>query len=160
MPDSPSSSAAAIRIRPADIADLDTIVDFNKRLASETEDKLLRDAEIVPGVRRALTEPGICHYFVAEIDARVAGQAMVTFEWSDWRNGWLWWFQSVYVAEPYRRAGVFRALYAHIRQTAQAHPDVCGLRLYVEKDNRRAQATYASLGMHPSGHVVFEEDFR
>ena len=159
MPDA-DPAAVSIRIRPATPADLDVVVDFNKRLASETENKTLRDAEIVPGVRRALTEPGICHYFVAEVDGRIAGQAMVTFEWSDWRNGWLWWFQSVYVAQPYRRLGIFRALYAHIRATAQADPDVCGLRLYVEKDNRRAQQTYASLGMHPSGHVVFEEDLR
>ena len=82
---------------------------------------------------------------------------MITREWSDWRDGWIWWIQSVYVPLPYRRNGVFSALYRHVESLAASEPNVCGLRLYVEENNRRAQATYAALGMVKPSYVVMEE---
>jgi len=88
------------------------------------------------------------------------GQLMVTYEWSDWRNGVLWWIQSVYVDKDYRRQGVFSSLYRHVESLAIAESRVCGIRLYVEKENRRAQQTYAMLGMTRPNYVVMESMFR
>lgn len=146
-------------IRPATTADLGTIVDFNSRLAWETEHKRLDPDTIRRGVQRALASPELCRYFVAEADGQIVGQAMVTFELTDWRDGVLWWFQSVYVAESHRGQGVFRALFDHILSLARADSDVRGLRLYVERDNARAQQVYEQLGLQPSGHVVYERDW-
>jgi len=150
---------AELLIRAAKLSDLPTIVDFNCRLAWETEHKRLDAAIITRGVQRALTQPQMCHYFVAESSGQVVGQAMVTFELTDWRDGVLWWFQSVYVAESSRGHGVFRTLFDHILGLAQADPEVRGLRLYVERENGRAQRVYEQLGMVPSGHVVYERDW-
>jgi GNAT superfamily N-acetyltransferase len=148
-----------LTIRPAVPADLPTIADFNCRLAWETEHKRLVPETIERGVRRALAEAGLCRYFVAEQTGRIVGQAMITLELTDWRDGVLWWLQSVYVIEPCRGQGVFKALFRHIQALAQADPDVRGLRLYVERENERAQRVYEQLGMKPSGHVVFERDW-
>jgi GNAT superfamily N-acetyltransferase len=87
------------------------------------------------------------------------GTLMFTREWSDWRNGDWWWIQSVYVAPEHRRQGVYRALYRHVEQLARATPDVIGLRLYVERDNQRAQQTYTALGMVDAGYRIFEAEF-
>ena len=146
-------------VRDATLDDLPTIVDFNCRLAEETEHKRLDRETITRGVRRALTEPNLCRYFVAEMDGRVIGQAMITLELTDWRDGVLWWFQSVYVQADHRGGGVFRALFEHIGRTARNEPDVRGLRLYVERDNQRAQRVYEQLGLKPSGHLVYELDW-
>ena len=134
-------------VRPATPADLPTVVAFNAALANETEGKRLDPATLAAGVAAALADPAKGHYAVAEEAGRVVGQCLVTLEWSDWRNGWFWWIQSVYVLPAARRGGVFRDLYRHLEAAAAARPDVIGLRLYVERDNARAQATYASLGM-------------
>lgn len=82
---------------------------------------------------------------------------MVTSEWSDWRNGFFWWIQSVYVRPEYRRHGVYRSLHEHLRKLAQTEPNICGLRLYVERENERAQSTYSRLGMHETHYLLFEE---
>jgi GNAT superfamily N-acetyltransferase len=146
-------------VRPAALADLATIADFNCRLAWETEHKRLEPQTIERGVRRALATPALCRYFIAEHEGAIVGQAMITLELTDWRDGVLWWLQSVYVAEPWRGQGVFKALFQHIQSLAEADPDVRGLRLYVERDNERAQRVYEQLGMRPSGHLVFERDW-
>jgi GNAT superfamily N-acetyltransferase len=86
----------------------------------------------------------------------VVGQISVTYEWSDWRNGWFWWIQSVYVLAEYRRLGVFRQLYRHVHQLATDENDVVGLRLYVENENHAAQAVYADLGMTPIPFKVLQ----
>jgi GNAT superfamily N-acetyltransferase len=148
-----------ISIRDATLADLPTIVDFNCRLAEETEHKQLDTDTITRGVRRALTQPGLCRYWVAESGGVIIGQAMITLELTDWRDGVLWWLQSVYVAAPHRGNGVFRALFEHITMLAQADPEVRGLRLYVERENERAQRVYEQMGMQPSGHLVYERDW-
>ena len=148
----------ALAVRSATPADLAVIVDFNTRLASETEHKRLDPATIERGVARALASD-LCRYFVAELNGQVIGQAMVTYELTDWRDGVLWWFQSVYVAESHRGSGVFKALFQHIAAAAQADPEVRGLRLYVEHENHRAQKVYQQLGMKPSGHLVYERDW-
>jgi ribosomal protein S18 acetylase RimI-like enzyme len=152
-------SASALIVRDATPADRETIVDFNTRLAWETEHKRLDAATIERGVARALAEDRLCRYWVAEMNGEVIGQAMVTYELTDWRDGVLWWFQSVYVQEQHRGSGVFKALFQHIAAAAQADPEVRGLRLYVEHENKRAQKVYEQLGMKPSGHLVYERDW-
>jgi GNAT superfamily N-acetyltransferase len=147
----------AIKVRAAERADLDAIVTFNAALAAETESKTLDAVVLARGVLAALGDPDRLRYWVAETPAGVVGQAAVTREWSDWRAGWVWWFQSVYVRPASRRAGVFRALYRQVREEARAAGDVVGLRLYVEHANDAAKRTYQSLGMRPGGYDVFEE---
>jgi ribosomal protein S18 acetylase RimI-like enzyme len=150
------NSAANLIIRSACIDDADTVAAFNAALAYETEEKRLIPEVIAAGVRRLLGEPALGFYLVAEAQGEVAGCLLVTTEWSDWRNGRFWWIQSVYVRPEWRRRGVFRALYEHVSRTASAQADVCGLRLYVEHENRGAQATYRSLGMVQTDYQLFE----
>jgi GNAT superfamily N-acetyltransferase len=142
-------------IRSASAADLDVIIDFNAALAEESEGKSLDRGTLRPGVAAVLADPHKGRYFLAEQNGQVAGQMLITYEWSDWRNGWFWWIQSVYVALDHRRKGVFRALYDHVRQLALAE-GVIGVRLYVEKENTRAHATYQSLGLDWTTYLVME----
>src|SRR5262245_1410252 len=129
-------------VRPAVPADAPVIADYNLRLARETEHRSLDPAVLARGVDRVLADPARGRYFVAEEGGRVVGQLLLTYEWSDWRDGWIWWIQSVYVQADARRGGVFRALYDHVARSAEEGPDVVALRLYVERDNHAAQATY------------------
>jgi GNAT superfamily N-acetyltransferase len=145
--------------RAATAGDLDFIVHGNTAMALETEHKILDPATVRSGVQAAFDDPARGRYFVAEIDGKVVGQLMITYEWSDWRNGVFWWIQSVYVEPAARRQGVFRALYGHVEGLARRMPRVCGLRLYVEKDNIRAQRTYLGCGMVDAGYVVMETDY-
>ena len=145
-------------IRPATLEDLETIVDFNLRLAAETEDTELDRENVRRGVRALLADPAHGAYYVACKDG-IIGQMMHTREWSDWRNGDIWWIQSVYVHPDHRQQGVCRALYAHLRARAAADPGVVGVRLYVERDNARAQAAYAAFGMRPGGYLVMQDLF-
>jgi GNAT superfamily N-acetyltransferase len=149
-----------ITIRVATPADLETLARWAEAMALETEAKVLDAATIRGGIAAGLADPHKARYLVAEHDGRAVGTLMLTTEWSDWRNGGWWWIQSVFVAEDARRLGVFRALYAHVEREALATPGVCGLRLYVENDNARAQATYAALGMRDAHYRVFEAEFR
>ncbi len=146
-------------IREAREHDLPAIVEFNRCLALETESKVLASAVLTEGVKSALADPDRIRYWIAELlePPRTLGQAAITREWSDWRNGWIWWLQSVYVAPPARRQGIFRKLYRHIRDQAWADSRVIGIRLYVENGNDRAQRTYHSLGMTPGGYSVYQE---
>jgi GNAT superfamily N-acetyltransferase len=155
-------STLPIAVRDAQPGDQATIVAFNARLAAESEGKQLDPAILARGVEQALADPDRLRYWVAEAQdtagrASVVGQAAVNREWSDWRNGWIWWFQSVYVHPDYRRRGVFRALHQHIRTAALGAGDVTGLRLYVENENTLAQRTYESLGLRPGGYHVLED---
>ncbi len=148
-------------IREANGDDLDVIVDFNARLALETEGKSLPVDILARGVAEALKDRDRLAYWVAEVEddgsRSVIGQAAITREWSDWRAGWIWWFQSVYVHPDHRGQAVFRSLYSEIRRLAKAADQVIGLRLYVEASNERAQRVYRSLGMEPGGYEVYEE---
>lgn len=147
-------------VRDALAADLDAICDFNQRLAQETESRELPPEVLRAGVLAALTSPDRLHYWVAVSAAddslKVIGQVAVSYEWSDWRNGWIWWLQSVYVDSGWRGRGVFRALLERIRCDAVSHPNVIGLRLYVEHENAAAQSTYKRLGFVPAGYEVME----
>jgi len=145
-----------LKIRQARPTDAAVIAEFNGRLAAETEDLGLEPARVEAGVAALLSDPAKGIYFVAEVNGAVVGQLMITYEWSDWRNGNIWWLQSVYVKEEFRRSGVFRALFDHLRALAAATPDVRGLRLYMHADNARARQSYERLGMKRTKYEVFE----
>lgn len=149
--------ASPTQIRPATPSDAETIADYNRRLAWETESLELDPATIREGVRAVLSDPSKGRYLVAETDGRIVGQLMLTFEWSDWKNGMRWWIQSVYVHADYRRRGIFRALYERVLEDARRE-NVCAIRLYVEHANNAAQRTYKELGLYPAGYLVFEQE--
>ena len=146
----------ALCVRRATPADAAVIVEFNRLLAEESEGKTLDAAVLSAGVAAQLADPQKGLYFVAEEDGGILGQLGLTFEWSDWRNGWMWWIQSVYVPQDARRRGVFRTLFEHVHQAALLDGQVVGLRLYVDRDNHAAQRTYERLGMEASGYFVLE----
>jgi ribosomal protein S18 acetylase RimI-like enzyme len=144
-------------VRLATPADAAVIVEFNRLMALETEGHELDLTLIGPGVATALADPAKCRYFLAVENGMALGQMGLTTEWSDWRNGWFWWIQSVFVRPEYRRRGVFRSLFEHVQAAARSSPQVIGLRLYVERDNHAAQKTYESLGMKETGYLLLEK---
>ena len=152
----PHEATMANTLRRATPADAAVLADFNARLAQETEGKTLDRATVEAGVAAQLADESRGVYFVAERDGAVVGQLAITTEWSDWRNGWFWWIQSVYVRHDARRQGVFRALYAHVHEEAKRRGDVIGLRLYVERDNSAAQQTYLGLGLREMPYLMFD----
>lgn len=157
--DGPCAAPDAVRIRRATRNDLGTLVAFNRAMAQETEGKALDPTTVAAGVAEALSDPARSRYFIAERDGRIVGQTMVTTEWSDWRNGFFWWIQSVYVERACRRRGVFRSLYQHIREVARHTDGVCGLRLYVHHENRRAMNVYSELGMQRTDYLLYEDEW-
>lgn len=145
-----------IEIRHAVADDVEAIAGFNIALCRETEGRELDPVTVSEGVRRFVSEPARGRYFVAVIDGSVVGQSAHTFEWSDWRNGEIWWIQSVYVHPTHRGRGVFRALFAHIRELGKADADCCGIRLYMERENEGARQSYQRLGFSGTGYEVLE----
>ena len=146
-----------IEVRRATAADLDCVCEFNRLLALETEGKNLEPELLRSGATALLADAAKGHYFLAHEDGRVLGQTGLSYEWSDWRNGWFWWLQSVYVRPEARRRGVFRLLFESIRQAARLDPQVIGVRLYVEANNTRAQTTYRKMGLEPTTYQVMEQ---
>ena len=146
-----------LTFRRAGESDADTIAAFNAAMALETEGKALIPEVIGAGVRRLIGMPSLGFYIVAEYAGQVVACLMITNEWSDWRNGLFWWIQSVYVKRGFRRQGVYRRMYEHVRSLAQSDTAVCGFRLYVEKENETAHATYSSLGMKETDYLLYEE---
>jgi ribosomal protein S18 acetylase RimI-like enzyme len=145
-------------IRAARAEDLEALVAGNMALAEETEPVRLDMETLRRGILALLESRAPGRYWVAELEGRVVGQLLVTFEWSDWRNRMVWWIQSVYVAPHARRRGVLRTLYDVARREALA-AGAGGLRLYVNTANQRAQAVYAALGMNGDHYRVFEDMF-
>ncbi len=142
--------------RIGEAEDIDTIVEFNCRLALETEGKHLDRMIVQRGVSRALQLAPEVQYFVAEFEGCVVAQLMLTREWSDWRDGWMIWLQSVYVGADYRRAGVFRRLLEHAMQAAAVEGRIVSWRLYVDHVNEAAKLVYRRLGFVSSGYEVME----
>lgn len=148
-----------VSIRAAVDGDVPTIVGFNLALCLETENLQLDAATVREGVCRFVAEPKRGRYYVAVAGGEVVGQLAHTYEWSDWRNGEIWWIQSVYVDPDFRSIGVFRALFEHLRELGQQDRDCCGIRLYMEKDNGTARQVYCKLGFREAGYEVFERLF-
>jgi GNAT superfamily N-acetyltransferase len=145
-------------VRAAGTEDLEALVAGNLALAEETEHLRLDADTLREGIRALLDSRAPGRYWVAELEGRVVGQLLITFEWSDWRNRMVWWIQSVYVVPESRGSGVFRMLYDAARQEART-AGAGGLRLYVDTTNVRAQAVYAALGMNGDHYRVFEDMF-
>ena len=145
-----------IKIRQAEMADTAVIAEFNLLLALETEDLRLDPDCVRKGVVALLADSAKGVYYVAEVEGAIAGQLMITYEWGDWRNGNIWWLQSVYVRHEFRHKGVFRELFKFLESLARGQKDVCGLRLYMHSENRNARRSYENLGMRQTKYEVFE----
>ncbi|KKL74668.1 hypothetical protein LCGC14_2062590 [marine sediment metagenome] len=145
-----------IDIRPASPGDAETIMEFQRRMCMETEGEPLNFHTITPGVRAVFDDPAKGQYWLAEVDGQIAGSLLLMPEWSDWRNGTVLWIHSVYVREQFRRQGIFRALYTHLKQMVQADDSLQGLRLYVKTDNHAAMQTYVAMGMDDQHYQMYE----
>lgn len=143
-------------VRRAELQDFAILISFNQALVQEVRDKELNLQILAEGVQAVLSDPSRGFYTVVEAEGEIVAAALVTFEWSDFRNAWFWWLQDVYVEPNHRHRGIFRSLYRHLKTQAQA-AKVCGLRLYVYKGNTKAQEVYKKLGMVPSDSLMFEE---
>jgi GNAT superfamily N-acetyltransferase len=146
-------------IRQAKHSDATTIAEFNEAMAIETENINLNRERLLKGVESLLNDPTKGEYYIAEVNGVIVGQLMITYEWSDWRNATFWWIQSVYVKKEFRKLGVFRSLYQFVESLALARRDVCGIRLYVETGNGRAQKAYEALGLNNSHYKMMEKGF-
>ena len=146
-----------MEIRIATKEDAAAMVEFNQAMAMETEGKHLSEDVLSKGVSAVFDDPQKGFYVVADDGGRIVGGLMVTFEWSDWRNGWFWYVQSVYVRPEARGKKVYSQLYRFVKDRAAEKGNVCGFRLYVEKENDRAQAVYKMLGMEETYYLMFEE---
>ena len=150
-------TATSFLIRQAEEKDTATIVDFNASMALETEDLSLDRNVLEKGVQSVFKNPEYGVYYVAENEGKVVACLLITLEWSDWRNGMLWWIQSVYVRPQFRRKGVFKALFQFVENLVAEKKNVAGLRLYVEHENETAQKTYEHLGMVKTGYRLYEK---
>jgi len=162
---------SGIVVRPAATEHVAALVAFNQAMAVESEGKALDPAVLERGVHHLLSQPEDGFYLVAEQDTEpgpvrgalpepeLAGSLLVTFEWSDWRDGRFWWIQSVYVRPEFRRRGVYRAMHQRVRDLARQDGRACGLRLYVERENTGAMATYQAMGMVETHYRLYEEEF-
>ncbi len=147
-----------MKIRLADQSDINALVGFNQAMALETEGKELDAGILRPGVAAVFADPNKGFYVVASDAERIAAGLLVTFEWSDWRNKWFWWIQSVYVRPEHRGRSVYRQMYNFVKELAELRMDVCGFRLYVENDNTNARSVYEKLGMSESHYLMYEEE--
>ncbi len=147
-----------IIIRPAKADDAEAIVGFQKAMALHTEGKRLDSERIAAGVDRVLEDEDKGRYLIAEVDGLAVGSLLLTKEWSDWRNGWFWWIQSVWIEKQHRRRGLYRALHGEVRRQAREGEPVVGIRLYVERDNKGAQRTYEVMGMSATDYLLYEEE--
>jgi ribosomal protein S18 acetylase RimI-like enzyme len=147
-----------MEIRLADQSDIDALISFNQAMALETEAKHLEADTLRPGVAAVFADSNKGFYVVATDDDHSVAGLLVTFEWSDWRNKWFWWIQSVYVRPEHRGKSVYRQMYDFVKELADSRGDVCGFRLYVENDNTNARRVYEKLGMNESHYLMYEEE--
>ncbi len=146
----------SIIIRRAIEDDISAIILFNKEMALETENLSLDSSILKKGVRSIFNNPQNGFYIVAEINGSVRGCLMITYEWSDWRNGLFWWIQSVYVQKGFRQQGMFKLMYTFIKTLVDKNNEIVGIRLYVDKNNKQAQDVYSKLGMEKLTYELFE----
>ncbi len=156
---SPPVHLEPLRVRAANGDDVSLMGRWAEAMALETEGKPLDADTVHRGIAVGVADPARSRYYIADLGGQPVGTMMTTFEWSDWRNAWWWWIQSVYVAPEHRRRGVYRAMFGYVSTLAKAQGDVCGLRLYVERENTSAMRTYEFLGMKESGYRLYELDF-
>ncbi len=145
-----------MNIRSANQGDVSTIASFQIAMAHETENIQLDKATVNKGVKAVINDHTKGQYFVAEKEGIVVGSLLITFEWSDWRNGTIWWIQSVYVDLAHRQQGIYTLMYKHVRSIVATDKNINGIRLYAEKSNKKAQTVYEKLGMHSNHYDLFE----
>lgn len=143
-------------VRPAVANDSPAIIDFQQKMARETEDADLDKETLTIGVQSVFNDPGKGTYYVGEANGIIVSSMMITKEWSDWRNQWVFWLQSVYVVPEYRGKGLFRKMYEYIQQQVIDDPNVSGIRLYVDASNKSAISVYNTLGMNDDHYKVCE----
>ena len=148
-----------MKVSKAQKSDIPEIIQFNINMAMETENKKLDEQTVTTGVNEVFNSPSLGYYIIVKDSSGILGCLMITYEWSDWRNGLFWWIQSVYVKKTYRRQGVFRKMYKFINERAIADKKCTGIRLYVENNNSIAQKVYKNLGMEETYYKLFEVDF-
>ena len=145
-----------ISIRPATINDREVLIGFQEKLAFESENVTLDRSLLTNGMTRLLQDSAKGIYYIVEDDRIPIGCHLITYEWSDWRDGMVWWLQSVYVAESHRSRGIFRMMYDNIMSMINNDPELIGLRLYVDKSNAKAMKVYAAMGMNGEHYTVYE----
>ena len=150
------TTTSDIAIRRAENSDIDTIAEFQCRLAEESEGMTLDIETVRKGVGGVVNNPMRGHYWLAEADGETIACLMILNEWSDWRNAAVWWIHSLYVVSHWRRRGVLRAMYEHLQGIVKTDDSLCGLRLYVEKDNHVAMSAYENLGMDGGHYKLYE----
>ncbi len=143
-------------IRKARSSDIYPIVDFQLKMALETEQLELNKTTVEKGVTAVVFDSAKGQYYVAEVNGNVVGSLLTTYEWSDWRNATILWIQSVYILPEFRRKGVYRNLYSHLKEIVEKDSQLNGIRLYADKSNIVAHKTYESLGMNPDHYITFE----
>ncbi len=143
-------------IRKAETKDIEKLIQFQIRMAKETENLLLDEKTVYKGVKKIFTHPELGQYYVACIDDKVVASLLITPEWSDWRNGWIWWIQSVFVEPEFRQKGIYKSMYHDLKQKIENSSNLFGLRLYVDKRNKNAVKVYKQLGMNNEHYELFE----
>jgi ribosomal protein S18 acetylase RimI-like enzyme len=151
-----TSNKITVTIRRAEKNDHPTIVDFQLRMALETEKLSLDPGTVSRGVMAVLNDNSKGQYFVADGNGKVVASLLITYEWSDWRNGTVWWIQSVYVIPDYRGKKIFKQMYLFLKKQVEEYANITGLRLYVDNRNRKAQEVYRALGMNGNHYATFE----
>jgi GNAT superfamily N-acetyltransferase len=144
-----------IRIREATVTDTPPIIEFQQAMARETESIELDAPVVTRGVHAVFDDPSRGRYFIAEAGEEVIASLLITYEWSDWRNGNVWWIQSVYVRPAFRRRGIYARMYEQVKAIAESE-NVRGIRLYVDRRNTPAQDVYRRCGMNGEHYLVFE----
>ena len=145
-----------MKIRIAEANDVASLIEFNQAMALETEGKSLDAETLKSGVEAVFADEKKGFYVVAGSENRIVGGLMITFEWSDWRSSWFWWIQSVYILPDFRGRGIYRLLYEFVKEKAAERGDVCGFRLYVERENINAQKVYEKTAMNSSHYLMYE----
>ena len=145
-----------ISIQKAEFKHIDILIVFQQRLAHESEGVILNGSTLRKGMEAMFADPGKGLYYIARDGDEVVGCHMITYEWSDWRNGMVWWLQSVYVKESHRKKGIFKMMYDNVISMIRKDPNLIGLRLYVDKSNERAMKVYGAMGMDGSHYTVYE----
>jgi hypothetical protein len=145
------------KVRHATRDDIPILVEFQQRLARETENFELDKATVTKGMLATFDDPSKGKYFIAEYNGDRVGCHSITFEWSDWRNGMVWWLQSVYVIESHRKYGIFKSMFQNLQRMMDEDESIRGLRLYVDKTNLKAQQVYQAMGMNGEHYSVFEK---
>ncbi len=145
-----------IKIREATTKDISLIVSFQLKMAMESEEMLLDKAILENGVNAVFEDQNKGRYYVAGFENQIVGSMLNTYEWSDWRNGIIIWFQSVYVMPEYRKNGIFKNMYQHIKNIVEKNDQYKGMRLYVDVGNLKAQKVYADMGMVGDHYFTYE----